>query len=194
MGLLCPGAGAASGVLLLWEHPCCPLLQQDPRAAPGAVLLWEHSCGSLLQAGFWGRESPGKTRSWQWGKGETWPWPQPLWPPACGSNLQAAGSFRSLPPARSQGPVAVLDDGSSLAQDAAPQPSPPRRPLGGLAARSCSCPLPGTPARESQARLVAAGGGAGCLGGMLELSSTQSPFSPAVEPPPCVNSPSPAPQ
>lgn len=27
MGLPCPGAGAAPGTMLLWEHPCCPLLR-----------------------------------------------------------------------------------------------------------------------------------------------------------------------
>lgn len=27
MGLPCPGAGAAPGTMLLWEHPCCPPLR-----------------------------------------------------------------------------------------------------------------------------------------------------------------------
>ena len=118
MGLPCPGAGAAPGAGLLWEHSCCPPLRAGS---------WGHACRRpalvLAAAVLVGEPSPAKAGSPQGGKGETWPRLRRLRPPACGSNLQAggaAGRFRSPPPAGSQGPAdtAVPGGGSSLAQDA----------------------------------------------------------------------------
>lgn len=177
-----------------------------------------HWC-SLLQR--WGEPSPAKAASPWGGKGETWSWPRRLRPPACGSNLQAggaAGRFRSLPPARSQGPTdtAVPGGGSSLAQDAAqgggggggaaPQPFHPHHPLGvwqlppaamqpptpRARSRSRSRPLPGAaPTREpGQGEPSVAGDGCHRLGVWRRRSSAaHSRHSAPLQSPPVCKQP-----